>query len=132
MKNRSSIITLLFKVIPMMIAFSAVAAEPAAVASEPAAATAGSAAIDADAAIKLARSSSCLRCHGVNKKKEGPSYKIIAAFYRSNKDAEEVLIEHVTIGPKVKLTDGHKEVHKSLADKNPEQIRNLIRWILAQ
>ncbi len=118
MKSRSSIITLLFGVIPMMVAFSAVAAEP-----EP---------IDANAAIKLARSSSCLRCHGVNKKKEGPSYKVIAAFYANNKDAEDVLIEHVTTGPKVKFTDGHKESHKSLADKNPEQIRNLIRWILAQ
>jgi cytochrome c len=125
MKNRSNIITLLFKVIPVVIAFSAVAAEPAAVAAAPSA-------VDADAAITLARSSSCLRCHGVDKKKEGPSYKVIAAFYRSNKDAEEVLIEHVTIGPKVKLTDGHKEVHKSIADKSPEQVRNLIRWILAQ
>jgi cytochrome c len=94
--------------------------------------TAAPAAMDADAAIRLARSSSCLRCHGVNKKKEGPSYKVIAEFYRSNKDAEEVLIEHVTMGAKVKLSDGHKENHKSLADKNPEQIRNLIRWILAQ
>jgi cytochrome c len=132
MKNRSNIITLLFKVVPMMIAFSAVAAEPAAEAAAPATVAAAPAAVDVNAAIKLARSASCLRCHGVDKKKEGPSYKIIAAFYRSNKDAEDVLIEHVTIGPKVKFTDGHKEVHKSLADKNPEQIRNLIRWILAQ
>jgi len=130
MKNRSNIITLLFGVIPMMVAFSAVAAEPAAVAAEPAAAA--PAAMDADAAIKLARSSHCLRCHGVTKKKEGPPYNVIAAFYKSNKEAEEVLIEHVTLGAKVKLSDGHKENHKSLADKTPEQIRNLVRWILAQ
>jgi cytochrome c len=129
MKNRSNIITLLFGVIPMMVAFSAVAAGPAA---EPAAAAAKPAAVDVDAAIKLARSSHCLRCHGVTKKKEGPPYNVIAAFYKSNKDAEEVLIEHVTEGPKVKLSDGHKESHKSLADKTPEQIRNLVRWILAQ
>jgi len=130
MKNRSNIITLLFGVIPMMVAFSAVAAEPAAV--EPAAVAAKPEAVDADAAIKLARSSHCLRCHGVTKKKEGPPYNVIAAFYKSNKEAEEVLIEHVTMGAKVKLSDGHKENHKSLADKTPEQIRNLVRWILAQ
>ena len=132
MKNRSNIITLLFGVIPMMVAFSAVAAEPAAVAAEPAAAAAKPEAVDADAAIKLARSSHCLRCHGVTKKKEGPSYKVIADFYRSNKEAEEVLIEHVTMGAKVKLSDGHKENHKAIADKTPEQVRNLVRWILAQ
>lgn len=130
MKNRSNIITLLFGVIPMMVAFSAVAAEPAA--TEPAVVVAKPEAVDADAAIKLARSSHCLRCHGVTKKKEGPPYNVIAAFYKSNKEAEEVLIEHVTLGAKVKLSDGHKENHKSLADKSPEQIRNLVRWILAQ
>ena len=130
MKNRSNIITLLFGVIPMMVAFSAVAVEPAA--AEPAAVAAKPEAVDADAAIKLARSSHCLRCHGVTKKKEGPPYNVIAAFYKSNKEAEEVLIEHVTQGSKVKLSDGHKENHKSLADKTPEQIRNLVRWILAQ
>jgi cytochrome c len=130
MKNRSNIITLLFGVIPMMVAFSAVAAEPAA--AEPAAVAAKPEAVDTDAAIKLARSSHCLRCHGVTKKKEGPPYNVIAAFYKSNKEAEEVLIEHVTQGSKVKLSDGHKENHKSLADKTPEQIRNLVRWILAQ
>ena len=130
MKNRSNIITLLFGVIPMMVAFSAVAAEPAA--TEPAAVAAKPEAVDTDAAIKLARSSHCLRCHGVTKKKEGPPYNVIAAFYKSNKEAEEVLIEHVTQGSKVKLSDGHKENHKSLADKTPEQIRNLVRWILAQ
>jgi cytochrome c551/c552 len=118
MKYRSNIKTLLFGIVPMLVAFSAVAAEPESV--------------DADAAIKLARSSHCLRCHGVTKKKEGPPYNVIAAFYKSNKDAEEVLIEHVTMGAKVKLSDGHKENHKSLEGKSPEQIRNLVRWILAQ
>lgn len=128
MKYRSNIKTLLFGIVPMLAAFSAVAAEP--VAAEPA--VSAPAAVDADAAIKLARSAHCLRCHGVTKKKEGPPYNVIAAFYKSNKEAEEVLIEHVTLGAKVKLSDGHKENHKSLADKTPEQIRNLVRWILAQ
>ena len=88
--------------------------------------------VDVDAAIKVARSESCLRCHGVSKKKEGPPYTKIAAFYRNNADAEDALYEHITTGPKVKLTDGHKEKHKAVLDKSPEQIRNLVRWILAQ
>ena len=116
MNSRSNIKFMLFGVVPMMAAFSAVAAEP----------------VDADAAIKIAKSEHCLRCHGVTKKKEGPAYKVIAAFYKSNPDAEEVIYEHVTTGAMVKLSDGHKENHKAILDKSPDQIKNLVRWILAQ
>ncbi len=116
MKIRSNVKILLFGILPMMAAFSALADEP----------------VDADAAMKVARSESCLRCHGVSKKKEGPSYTVIAAFYKSNPDAVDVIYEHITTGPKVKLTDGHKEKHKAILDKSPEEIRNLVRWILAQ
>ncbi|HEX8963003.1 MAG TPA: c-type cytochrome [Rhodocyclaceae bacterium] len=107
---------LLFGVVPMVAAFSAAAAEN----------------VDANAAIKVARSEHCLRCHAVNKKKEGPPYKVIADFYRSNPDAEQVIYEHVTTGAMVKLTDGHKENHKAILDKSPEQIKNLVHWILSQ
>jgi cytochrome c len=117
-KSRSNIKTLLFGIILAMTAFSTFAAEPES--------------IDANAAIKLAKSKSCLRCHGVTKKKEGPSYTVIAAFYKSNPEAEEVIMEHITAGKKVKLSDGHMENHKAILDKKPEQIRNLVRWILAQ
>jgi cytochrome c551/c552 len=116
MKNRSNIKIMLFGILPMMVAFSAWADEP----------------VDVDAAIKVARSESCLRCHGISKKKEGPPYTVIAAFYRSNKDAEDVIYEHITTSPKVKLTDGHAEKHKAILDKSPEQIKNLVRWILSQ
>jgi cytochrome c len=115
-KTRSNVKILLSGLIPMIISFSAFAADP----------------VDANAAIKVARSESCLRCHGVTKKKEGPAYSVIAAFYRSNPDAEEVIYEHVTTGAMVKLSDGHKESHKAILDKSPEQIKNLVRWILSQ
>ena len=118
MKIRSNFKILLFGILPMMAALSA-----SAFADE---------SVDADAAVKLARSESCLRCHGVTKKKEGPPYTVIAAFYRSNPEAVDVIYEHITTGPKVKLTDGHKEKHKALMDKTPEQIKNLVRWILSQ
>jgi cytochrome c551/c552 len=116
MNDRLGIKALMFGVAPMLVAFSAFAAEP----------------VDVNAAIKMAKSESCLRCHGVTKKKEGPPYAVIAAFYRSNKDAEDVIFEHVTTGAKIKMSDGHKEYHKAILDRSPEEIRNLVRWILSQ
>jgi cytochrome c551/c552 len=117
MKVRSKVKVLFFGILPMIAAFSA---------------TAATAPIDSEAAIKLAKSKSCLRCHGVTKKKEGPPYQVIAAFYKSNPEAEDVIFEHVTTGSKIKMSDGHKEYHKSIGDLNPDAVRNLVRWILAQ
>jgi cytochrome c len=125
MKISSSMRSLAFGLAPMIISFSALAADPAAPAN-------AAAPVDAKAAIKLAQTKHCLRCHAVDKKKEGPPYHVIAAFYKSNPDAESVIYEHVTTPAKVKLSDGHKEYHKVILDKSPEQIRNLVRWILAQ
>ncbi len=116
MKNRSNIKILLFGILPMMVAFSVFADEP----------------IDADAAIHLARSKSCLRCHSVTKKKEGPSYVSVAKVYKGNKDAEDIIYKQITESPKVKLRDGHKELHKAIKDMSKDQIMNLVHWILAQ
>ncbi len=116
MKNRSSIKSLLFGILAMFATFSVFADEP----------------VDADAAIKLARSKSCLRCHGVSKRKEGPSYASVAKVYKNDKDAEEIIYKQITESPKVKLRDGHKELHKAIQDMPKEQIMNLVHWILAQ
>jgi len=116
MINRSNVKALLFGILSMMASFSVFADEP----------------IDADAAIKLARSQSCLRCHSESKKKEGPSYASVAKVYKGDKDAEETIYKQITENPKVKLSDGHKELHKAVRDMSKEQIMNLVRWILAQ
>ena len=97
-------------------------ASPAALASD----------IDAVAAKKLARADSCLRCHAVAKKKEGPSYQSVAYKYKGQADAGDKLYHHLTSGEKVKLTDGHEENHKIAKAKNDDEVRNLIAWILAQ
>ena len=90
-------------------------------------------AIDAVAAKKLARSESCLRCHNVSKKKEGPSYQSIAYKYKGKSDALDKLVQHITSGnDMVKLSDGHEELHKITKTKDMGQIRNLVSWILAQ
>lgn len=90
--------------------------------------------VDAVAAQKLARNGSCLRCHAVGRKKEGPSYQAIAYKYKGRSDAADILFKHITTGDdKVKLTDGHEEVHKNILGKaSPESIKNLVAWILSQ
>lgn len=89
--------------------------------------------VDAVAAKKLARKDSCLRCHHVSRKKEGPSYQSIAYKYRDKPEAADKLVKHITAGEdRVKLSDGHEELHKFDNKHDLGQIRNLINWILAQ
>jgi cytochrome c len=106
----------LFGILPLIFSFHAFADEP----------------IDADAAIKLARSQSCLRCHAVSKRKEGPSYADVAKRYKEDKDAEIIIFQEITQSPRMRMSDGHKEAHRAVQNTSKEQIMNLVRWILAQ
>lgn len=94
--------------------------------------TAPSFAVDVDAAMALARRENCLKCHGIDKKKDGPSYQSVAAKYRSKEDAEELLMKHVTSGKVVKLSSGDEEEHRNIKNREEGEIRNLIQWILSQ
>lgn len=87
--------------------------------------------VDADAAQALAKKSNCLKCHSVDKKKEGPTFKETAAKYKGKTDAEDTLFKHATTSPKVKV-DGKEEEHASVKSKNEPEIRNLVRWILSR
>ena len=85
-----------------------------------------------DAAVEsLLKKSNCLKCHAVDKKKDGPSFKETAAKYKGKADAEAKLYTHLTTNPKVKI-DGKEEEHDSLKTKDDAQIREVIRWILAK
>jgi cytochrome c len=56
----------------------------------------------------------------------------VAAKYRGKPDAEAKLIHHVTSGEKAKFPDGHEEDHKNIQGKaSPEEIKNLVDWILS-
>ncbi len=88
-------------------------------------------AVDADAAQTLARQSGCFKCHSVEKQKDGPAYRDVAAKYKGNADAEAKLIKHITSGERVKFPDGHEEDHKVVKSKDPAEIRNLVDWILS-
>jgi cytochrome c len=89
-------------------------------------------AVDATAAQQLARQSNCLKCHAVDRKKEGPAYKDVAAKYKGKPDAREKVRFHITSGEKVKFEDGHEEDHAIVKTKEQDKIDNLVDWILAQ
>ena len=95
-------------------------------------ASADAAAVDAAAAQQLARQSNCLKCHAVDRKKEGPAYKDVAAKYKGKSDARERITFHITSGEKVKFEDGHEEDHAIVKTKEKDKIDNLVDWILAQ
>jgi cytochrome c len=88
-------------------------------------------ALDAEAAQTLARQSNCFKCHAIDKKKEAPAWKEVAAKYKGKADAEAKLTHHLTSGEKVKFEDGHEEEHKTVKTKDPAQIKNLVDWILS-
>ena len=92
-------------------------------------------AVDAEAAKALAKQNNCFKCHAVDKDKDGPSYHSVAEKYKGKPGAEAKLINHITSGEKAKFPDGHEEEHKIVKTsppKDPEQIKNLVQWILAQ
>lgn len=88
------------------------------------------AAVDDKAAQTLVRKSKCLTCHAIDKKKDGPSYKEIAAKYKDKADAEEKLTQHVTVPSKVEV-DGKEEEHETLKTDDPAQVKNVVQWILS-
>ena len=69
----------------------------------------------------LAKSSGCLNCHAVDTKKMGPSFKDVAAKYKGKADAEATLVAEIS-GAK-----GHPAVKAS-----PDDIKSLVKWVLAQ
>ena len=95
------------------------------------AASLAQAAPDADAAQATLKKSECLKCHAVDKKKDGPSFKETAKKYKGKADAEATLVKHVTSKPMIEI-DGKKEEHKALKTTDKAEISNAVQWILAQ
>ena len=92
-------------------------------------------AVDVEAAKALAKQNNCLKCHAIDKDKDGPAFKKIAEKYKGKANAEARLVEHLTSGEKAKFPDGHEEEHKIVKTspaKDMEQVKNLVQWILGQ
>lgn len=87
--------------------------------------------VDVAAAEALAKKSNCTKCHAVDKKKDGPSYKETAGKYKGKTDAVAKLTTHITTGPKVKI-DGVEEEHQIVKTKDAAEINNLVQYILSR
>jgi cytochrome c len=88
-------------------------------------------AADDAAAEALVKKSKCTTCHSVDKKKDGPAFKEVAAKYKGKPDAEQKLYTHLTTHPTIKV-DGKEEKHESLKTTDDKEIRNAISWILSR
>ena len=93
--------------------------------------SAAKAEVDEEAATALAKQEKCTKCHSVDKKKDGPSYKETAAKYKGKADAADKLYTHVTTGPTIKV-DGKEEKHAIIKTKDEAAIKNLVAYILSR
>lgn len=87
-------------------------------------------AVDAADAEKLLTDSKCLKCHSVDKKKDGPPYKEVSAKYKGKPEAMDKLVKHVSEPSKVKI-DGVEEDHGAVKTRDAARIKNLVEWILS-
>ena len=87
--------------------------------------------VDTAAAEALTKKSGCLKCHAVDRKKDGPSFKETAAKYKGKPDAEDKILAHLTTNPKIKV-DGKEELHDNLKTKDEAAVKNVVRWILSR
>lgn len=88
-------------------------------------------AADDAAAEALMKKSGCFKCHSVDKKKDGPSFKETAGKMKGKPDAEQKLYTHLTTHPTIKV-DGKDEKHESLKTTNEGEIKNVVSWILTR
>jgi len=88
-------------------------------------------AVDVAAAEQLIEVSKCIKCHSVDKQKDGPAYKKTAAKYKGKADAEAKLFTHLTTSPMVEI-EGVKEEHTRVKTKDEAAIKNLARYILSR
>jgi cytochrome c len=82
----------------------------------------------AQASDQLAKKHNCLACHTVDKKMVGPSYKDVAAKYRSDKTAEAKLIDKVKKGGAGVWGQVPMPPNPNLPDA---EARALVKWILS-
>jgi cytochrome c len=108
------------------------AVAPVAVAAALAGASAAPAwSVDAAAAEQLIKDNKCTKCHTVDRKKDGPAYRDVAAKFKTDADPQGKVIHHITAGDKVKFPDGHEEQHKKIKVPDDAALKNVAQWILS-
>jgi len=81
----------------------------------------------AQANEKLAQSAGCMTCHQLDKKVVGPSYKDVAAKYRSDKGAEAKLVAKVKQGGKGVWGEVPMPPNAHVKD---DDIKAIVHWIV--
>lgn len=79
----------------------------------------------------LAKSNGCLKCHAVDKKKDGPAFQEVAKKYKGKADAEAKLTTFLSKGGKVKV-DGVEEDHKTVKGGDAAAAATLAKWVLSR
>ena len=87
------------------------------------------AAFPAAASEELAKKHACFACHTVDKKLVGPSYKDVAAKYRSDKGAAAKLAEKVKNGSQGVWGNVPMPPNSAVPDAD---VKALVSWILSQ
>jgi cytochrome c len=82
----------------------------------------------AQASEELAKKAGCMSCHALDKKIIGPSYKDVAAKYKGNAKAEEMLADKVKKGGAGAWGAVPMPAHPALSDADNKSI---IKWALA-
>jgi cytochrome c len=83
----------------------------------------------AQASDALAKKHNCLACHAADKKLVGPSYKDVAAKYRSDPAAEAKLFEKVKKGGQGVWGQVPMPPNGQVPDGD---IKALVKWIMSQ
>lgn len=87
------------------------------------------AALPALANEDLAKKSGCLACHAIDKTVVGPSYKEVAAKYKSDKDAADKLFKKVKEGGTGAWGQVPMPPNATVKD---DDIKALVKWVLSQ
>jgi cytochrome c len=77
----------------------------------------------------LLKKHACLSCHAVDKKLVGPAYKEVAAKYRTQKDAQKLLVEKVKKGGVGAWGQVPMPPNAAVPDAD---LNAMVKWILAQ
>ncbi|HYR35394.1 MAG TPA: c-type cytochrome [Burkholderiales bacterium] len=92
-------------------------------------ALAAAAALPAHAQEELAKKHNCLACHATDKKLVGPSYKDVAAKYRSDPGAAAKLAEKIKKGGQGVWGQVPMPPNPQVPDAD---VNSLVKWILSQ
>lgn len=83
----------------------------------------------AAASEELAKKHACFACHTVDKKMVGPAYKDVAAKYRTQKDAQKLLVEKVKKGGVGAWGPVPMPPNAAVPDAD---LNAMVKWILTQ